>query len=1316
MPASLADLAPYVCRLTAGGLADVRHLRVVSLVVDICGFTALAESLSDAPRGVERLSEMIDRCFEPVVEAVQEAGGAILTFPGDAAIALWPADGGGGAAVAVHRAAACAAGLLDRLAAVASRVGADPRLGFSAGLALGDVRLGGVGGERDRAELLCVGSSLARMGLAERLAQPGEVVLGAAAAAALGRRGVVVPLDDGFCRLASVEACPAGPGVAPLRASGSEVLRPFLPRSLLGRLDAGQTALLAEIRPVSVVFVRIAPASALDDLHFETARAAVRAAQIGLYAYEGALDKVLADDKGLTLLGAFGLPPLTHEDDAERSVLAALEIARRLRGLGLDVSVGVARGPVYVGPIGGRRRRSFTLVGSAINRAARLMSAARGGVLCDASVAVERSEHLTFQPRSVDLRGIGQAQQAWVPEPRPERVSPLTRRGRGSSAPRTRLVGRQSERDQLEVWAAAAVAAGRPRSLLLVGEAGSGKTFLVERLVERAPQSGLRACFARADPLQRQWAHHPWIGALAALHGGEGAPSAGAIRDAVLDAARELPRGRLLSPLLDELLGGAAPLEEAEVGALGPEDRRHGLIALLADLVEATARALRADGRGLLVVFEDAHWADEGSRAVCERLARATDAGLPLALVVTARRHQDPDTDAWLDRLRADGAVEQALTPFESPALEDLICQRTGARVVAPTVIRTVAALARGNPFFSDELTRAYQAIGRFVVHDGVCRLGSEGDARGPIPETVGDVIRVRLDRVSPAALVTLKTASVLGDDISLGALEGIHPGGADRETLARHLDELGRLRLLTPVEGPAGWPRLRLRHAITGEVVYGLMLERERQLLHERAALWYGEGGGEVEAGRDERAFFHWCQSGREEQAVRYVEAVGQRALRQGSYQAAAEAFEYGLRALPADAPGDRARWSTLLAEALVALGEHDRARPHLEVALAHVGHPMPRGSLATAWAVGRELVVQVLHRVAPGRFIGRGRARAEALERCTHLYKQLGYIHYAASDMLGGGHDALQMLNRSEEAGPSGMLARAYAAMELILSVLPWRWAADAYGRQARRLAARLDPATAVEVEWIGLLRALGEARFERMDDVGERALRTAAAGALTLHWVALGQVLAAASCFRGGLVRAEELASEQLSAARSLGHRLWEGWALNGVAEVLLARGAVQEAEARARAALSLLADSVDVTDELRARGLLISALSRQRRDADAWQVAVSTWPLLRRTQPTSVWMGAAFVGVVEAAVGRLVSGSGDRREAARLARLALRRMRDFVRIFPLYAAHHHVARAHLARAEGRHAAAQRDTLRARHRARQMGLTEPALLPDP
>ena len=98
-----------------------------------------------------------------------------------------------------------------------------------------------------------------------------------------------------------------------------------------------------------------------------------------VYTWEGSINKFLVDDKGLSALCIFGLPPMSHADDPKRATAAAKMLLDSVRELGphVSVSVGIATGIVFTGVIGSQERREYTCIGHYVNIAARFMCVAK---------------------------------------------------------------------------------------------------------------------------------------------------------------------------------------------------------------------------------------------------------------------------------------------------------------------------------------------------------------------------------------------------------------------------------------------------------------------------------------------------------------------------------------------------------------------------------------------------------------------------------------------------------------------------------------------------------------------------------------------------------------------------------------------------------------------------------------------------------------------------------------------------------------------------------------------------------------------------
>jgi len=431
------------------------------MFADISGFTALSERLAPlGAKGAEKLSEILDGFFERLLTTIAAHGGHVIRIAGDAPLVAW------GGPNAKDQAARCA---------LAIQHGTYDGLTLRIALAAGPLQLASLGGVNDRWEWLLWGDCLKELDPAGKLARPGEVV---ATAAFDGEA-----LQAGFVRV--TQPPPGEPEAAPqppLR-DPARLLR-YLPAPARFRLEAGHAGWLAELRRVTVMFVNLR-----GDHTLATLQEAVVTIQEVLAAQEGSLNQFLVDDKGTVCLAAFGLPPRAHHDDPIRAVRAARAIAARLD----NVDIGLATGHLFCGPRGSADRKEYCMIGSRVNMAARLMQAARGGILVDVATWEGARHNLEFEVLP-PLKVKGRNEPLPVFRPTAERV--VT-----AGLP---LVGREPELQLLLEL---------PRGLVwLEGEPGIGKSrLLLELTGRRGPVQVGRA--------QNQGpAYHAWLEAFPTLN------------------------------------------------------------------------------------------------------------------------------------------------------------------------------------------------------------------------------------------------------------------------------------------------------------------------------------------------------------------------------------------------------------------------------------------------------------------------------------------------------------------------------------------------------------------------------------------------------------------------------------------------------------------------------------------------------------------------------------------------------------------------------------------------------------------------------
>ncbi len=1006
----LAEPAPLMSSRREMGVGAV-------LFADISGFTALTEHLSQqGPDGLEELTLILNTYFGRFIDLVYDHGGDVLKFAGDALLAVWPQHETSEAmASLVMRAIQCGVELQSLPSDLSLRAMAPLTLRVSVGA--GEFSISDLGGAYGRWELMVTGSAITEIGLVAHDGEPGELVLTPRAWQAVQHLGHGTTLPSGGTRLDTLHETIAQRAlvVPDLPPEGMEAFSNYVPGAVKARLAAGQTQWLSEQRQATILFVKL---PGLETAPLEQAQAVMAALQENIYHFEGSINKLNADEKGVTLLAAMGLPPLAHGDDAYRAVRAALVLHDRLAELGIDSSIGVATGRVFCGELGNDRRREYTVLGDVVNLAARLMGAAGGGVWCDGNTQQAARAQIRFEAMpSVHLKG------------KLEPV-PVFRPIAGDLAPKTKqtgtLLGRTAERNLLSERLGSLVSHRKGGVVLIEADAGLGKSHLVEAFLAEVREQAISVHVGRADAIESAVPYLVWGPVLTTLLFPDLAfADREDLRQAIsLKSAKDPDFGRL-APLLGQILQLDLPDNDLTVVMQGQVrgDNIH-------DLVLNVLRTA-AEREPLVVVLEDGHWMDSASWTLAALAAEQ----LPSLLLVMTSRPLGATPPAEWQRLReAPHAAFLTLNGLTYLDTERLILDRLGALTVPDAVTRSIWNRAEGNPFFSTELLLALRESGQVAVVAGEWRLSESGAdlAALDLPSTVEGTITSRLDRLTPNEQMVLKIASVIGRSFTLTMLLALHPQGMAREVVLETLAQT-RERDLIALDADASEPTYVFRHMITCEVVYQQMLLAQRQPLHQAVAEWYEQ---EADSTKDTVLAHHWKLAARPDRAVTYLMKAGEAALQAGANQEAIALLADALPLLGTESRDVLARGTACMGRAYLALGRHDDGITHLERALSLWGNPVPDTNSGLWAAILREAVRQALYRLGI-RQADTGLS-FETVLRMRHqsaAYEALIEAYFYRTLQLRQAFSILCAVNLAEKSGSTALMAHGYAGATALL-----------------------------------------------------------------------------------------------------------------------------------------------------------------------------------------------------------------------------------------------------------------------------------------
>ncbi len=660
------------------------------------------------------------------------------------------------------------------------------------------------------------------------------------------------------------------PGTAP------PVPASYTPHHLAERILKEGRALRGERKEVTVLFVDVQGstelAGALDPEEFHTVMdGAFQLMLDAVHRWEGTVNQ-FAGDGIMALFGA----PIAHEDHARRALHAALEIQRALaeyaaalrrdKGLAFQVRLGLNSGPVVVGAIGDDLRMDYTAQGLTTNLAARMQQAADPGAILVAALTYRLGEgYFRFRPLGpMRVRGVSEPVEGYVLEGEGTVISRLEASLRRGVSP---FRGREAELLALGgCWDLALQRQGQ--AVCLVGEPGIGKSRLAYEF---------RRSLGIADRIEGAALSHTRTAAYSVFRQML-RQLAGIEPDADLSTARDGLHRRLwdldpalagLVPEILPVLGTSCEILAQKRGAPPSHDPKDRFREAVTTWVKAECRL----GPRLFVV-EDLHWLDASSEELLRHLALEARS-LPLMVLMTSRF---PVTGSNLELGRIREITLKALGPEDIYALVDAQVEPYPA---TPRLRRVAAERCEGNPFFVEELVRAFRERGDLVLEDGAYDLREETEQ--VVPATISALIASRVDRLPASARELLADAAALGKEFPFAHLRALVPPERVEDDLALverrgFLDRTSDRPIAT----------LAFRHVLTQEVVYGTLLQPDRQMRHRRAAEMLEQlYRGRTEEVCDQLAH-HWSQSDRRPQALPYLMTAADGAVTVGANQEA--------------------------------------------------------------------------------------------------------------------------------------------------------------------------------------------------------------------------------------------------------------------------------------------------------------------------------------------------------------------------------------------------------------------------------------------
>ncbi len=879
MDAPVSALLPYipapllrelVGTPTASELIHTYHAAV--LFADISGFTALTERLSQAQvDGIETLSGILNRYFSSMIDVIVCHAGDIVNFTGDGLTALFigpePA-----LSTAVRRAQAAAAAMLQtlrQLRALNTSIGSID-LQVKIGISAGAVRSLTLNSDTDEWEWMLVGPALEQLrdlplSTDTISLTPPAAVLASAAAVDL-----------------APQVCPLIPALPTLHAR----IRAYVKSIVTNWSNPALNAWMAGLRSATVLFAKVHGLAADDPQIVTQLQALTRSAHRLLRAHRGVLRQITVEEKGITLMCVFGLPPFASDSAA----LQAIQLAWAVTGLetnSIPLSIGIATGNVFAGPIGNEVYREYTIIGDTVNLASRLMELAKPQqILCDTGTYLRVNDQLTFDLLTpVRLKGKSGFIRLFQPQrQRSEQRMPTLLID--TALP---LIERQPQLDTLAA-VTEHVRQGHGQVALICGAAGSGKTRLLETWVQSMRLLGWVGLVGQARASMQYTPYAVWADLLRAYFEIETISDPAAQHTLIHELISAVAPEQLERlPLLNDILGLSIP-DTPLTSSLDSNLRLQNLALLIGALWQRWL-----EEQPLIVLMEDAQWMDSLSWELLLAVARPLlMQELPLLLSITLQRTLDypPAVQgrAALERLPLTSRIDLSdLSRAGTLRLTALLLE-VQRSALPPELVDLIYLRTGGTPAFIHDLVRDLRE--REWLHVDSSSTSPElaqvqltvplKEVEQALPASSAGVLLSRVERLPPQRQMVLKAAAVVGPVFRLDLVQAILQElvGMEPATVADSIEALVAAELLA-YEYLPNTPTYRFRHALTADVVYKNMLFAQRRRIHRLVVQWY-----ETTFAADEREPF-WMilidHSQRAEDVVRermYTRLAGQRAV----------------------------------------------------------------------------------------------------------------------------------------------------------------------------------------------------------------------------------------------------------------------------------------------------------------------------------------------------------------------------------------------------------------------------------------------------
>lgn len=540
--------------------------------------------------------------------------------------------------------------------------------------------------------------------------------------------------------------------------------------------------------------------------------------------YSGYCVKPDISDKGVVFPVLFGTPDAI-ENKERNALLCAIEIleeGKKQEEISA-VNIGIGTGMVYSGEFGGILRKDYTVIGNSVNFASRLMTCAMGdspySIIIDSQTKKVIDTLCTTKVISgITCKGYIGEQTAYLFTSL--KKEPLLRENNRT------LIGRDKELQTIHELFEQSLA-GRMSFAPVIGDAGLGKSFLVEQFVLEAtthvPEA--RVLTGVCYQYEETTVFYCWRSIIKKIIN----MPEGITNNAAEDFVRKLFVDHFSEemqwiPVFLNMLGFDV-VESSETAEINASMKQYHFFSIIERLLQQAA-----EDNPLIIVLEDIHWSDSISLGMLEYFM-SSNGGMKILVVAVSREKK-----AIIDFFRQLNIEIIHLEQLPESAASKLAEVILNMNEESPLLIKKIVATSEGNPFFIENIVHSLIENGTLIQNEnGKYSLSNNVKSIQNIiiPTSIQNIVLARLNALKFEEQVVCKTASVVGRNFTTDCLMHILPEGITEETVTQSLNDFETHNII--VRDPKNSDAYSFKHMIIHDVIYDTVLENTKKELNSK-------------------------------------------------------------------------------------------------------------------------------------------------------------------------------------------------------------------------------------------------------------------------------------------------------------------------------------------------------------------------------------------------------------------------------------------------------------------------------------------------